>query len=172
MFSRAQTLTVSVNCVRVMGKGLASRAKHQVLDVYVRYQDLCSARILRMGQPRLYKRESSLDYQLADEPSILPGANRETWFLLFPTKRHWREPADINGIDEGLQWIHGNYKKEGITSLAIPALGSGLGRLQWSDVGPMLCKYLSALAIPVWLYLPVETKVPDGFLSKTFLLPQ
>lgn len=169
-FSRAQTLTVSVNCVGVMGKGLASRAKYQFPDVYVKYQGLCRKGILQMGKPYLYKRETSLDYQLADEPSTLPDANRETWFLLFPTKRHWRERADIHGIEKGLQWLQNNYKKKGIKSLAVPALGCGLGRLEWRDVGPLLCKYLSTLDIPVRIYLPAEKKVPDELLSRDFLL--
>jgi hypothetical protein len=169
-FSRMQTVTVSVNCVGVMGKGLASRAKYQFPDVYVYYQDLCRKRILQMGKPRIYKREYSFDYQLADEPESLLNANTETQFLLFPTKRHWRERADIVGIEKGLQWLRDNYEKEDIKSLAIPALGCGLGRLDWRDVGPLMCKYLAALSVPVWIYLPAEKKIPDEFLSKEFLL--
>lgn len=169
-FSRMQTVTVSVNCVGVMGKGLASRAKYQFSDVYVFYQDLCRRRTLQMGKPYLYKRETSFDYQLADEPETLLNANSETWFLLFPTKRHWRESADIDGIEKGLQWLADNYKKEGIASLAIPALGCGLGRLDWRDVGPLMCKYLKTMDIQVWIYLPAEKKVPDEFISKEFLL--
>lgn len=169
-FSGMQTLTVSVNCVGIMGKGLASRAKYQFPDVYVFYQDLCRKRQLQMGNPYLYKRESSFDYQLADEPLSLSNANSETWFLLFPTKQHWRYPADIHGIEKGLQWLRNNYKKEGVKSLALPALGCGLGRLEWRDVGPLLCKYLTTLDIPVWIYLPAERKVPDELLSKDFLL--
>ena len=168
-FSRMQTVTVSVNCVGVMGKGLASRAKYQFPDVYVVYQDLCRRHTLQMGKPYLYKRESSFDYQLADEPTTLSNANLETWFLLFPTKRDWKERADIVGIEEGLQWLRDSYKKKGITSLAIPALGCGLGRLEWRDVGPLMYKYLEPLDIPVWIYLPAEKKVPDELLSKDFL---
>jgi len=170
-FSRLHTLTVSVNCVGVMGKGLASTAKYRFPDVYVRYQDLCRERKLRMGKPYLYKRETSFDYDLADEPLTLSRANSETWFLLFPTKRHWREWADIRGIEKGLRWLEDNYKTQGIQSLAIPALGCGLGRLKWRDVGPLLCKYLSTLKTKVWLYLPAEKEVPAEFLSKNFLLP-
>jgi O-acetyl-ADP-ribose deacetylase (regulator of RNase III) len=169
-FSRMQTVTVSVNCVGVMGKGLASRAKYQFSDVYVYYQDLCRKGILQMGKPRIYKRESSFDYQLADEPATLSNANSETWFLLFPTKQDWRERADIIGIEKGLQWLRDNYKKEDMKSLAIPALGCGLGRLDWRDVGPLMCKYLTSLDIQVWIYLPAEKKVPDELLSKDFLL--
>ena len=169
-FSRKQTLTISVNTVGVMGKGLASRSKYQFPDVYVTYQDLCKNKVLRMGKPCLYKRETSLDYILADEPERLSNANLGTWFLLFPTKRHWKEMADIKGIEEGLEWIVTNYKKEGIKSLSMPALGCGLGWLDWGIVGPLLCNYLQKLDIPVNLYLPVEQKIPDDQLSQDFLL--
>jgi len=169
-FSNMQTLTVSVNIVGIMGKGLASRAKYQFPLMYVHYQDLCRKRILRMGKPYLYKRESSLINQMADEPPIPLSENTETWFLLFPTKRHWRDRADINGIEKGLQWLQDNYKKEGIKSLAIPALGCGLGRLEWQEVGPLLCKYLSNFDIPACIYLPMEKKVSEELLSKDFLL--
>lgn len=172
-FSRMHTLTISVNCVGVMGKGLASTAKYRFPDVYVRYQDLCRKRILRLGKPYLYKRESlesSADYLLADEPSTLTNGNPETWFLLFPTKHHWREESSIRGIEQGLQWLIENYRKEGILSLAIPALGCGLGRLSWHEVGPLLCRYLAILDIPVRLYLPAERKVSNEELSAEFLL--
>lgn len=169
-FSRMQTLTVSVNTVGVMGKGLASRAKYQFPEVYVGYQDLCRRRKLRMGKPVLYTVESSLDQQLADDPESLHGVRLETRFLLFPTKNNWREQSSIAGIEQGLQWLQDNYKKQKLESLAIPALGCGLGRLDWRDVGPILCQYLYDMAVPVQLYLPAEKSVPDELLSEEFLL--
>jgi hypothetical protein len=169
-FSRMHTLTVSVNIVGIMGKGLASRAKYQFPDVYVVYQDLCRQKILRRGRPVLYKREISLDTQLADEPLSMKNGNGATWFLLFPTKNHWRENADFSGIENGMQWLLDNHQKEGIQSLALPALGCGLGNLKWQDVGPMLCKYLYYFKIPVQLYLPAETQIPEHYLKKEFLL--
>jgi len=171
-FSRLHTLTISVNCVGVMGKGIASRAKYQFPDVYVQYQDLCKSRKLKLGKPYLLKREVPFDYVLADQPETMKNRNEETWFLLFPTKKNWRYRASISGIEKGLQWICANYKKEGIRSLAIPALGCGLGWLDWKDVGPLLCKYLSTLDIQVKIYLPVEKEIPDEFISKEFLLEQ
>ena len=169
-FSRAQTLTVSVNVVGIMGKGVASRAKYQFPDVYVAYQDMCRSRQLMMGKPALYKREKSFDYELADEPESLENANSETWFLLFSTKKHWRQDADIHGIEQGLQWILENYQKEGIKSLALPALGCGLGHLDWKQVGPLLCSHLSLLKVPVYIYLPAEKEVPRDQLTPEFLL--
>jgi len=169
-FSGLQTLTISVNSVGIMGKGLASRAKYLFPDVYVFYQDLCRRGALELGKPFLYRRESSFNYQLADEPSSLPSFNTNTWFLLFPTKHHWRERADLPGIREGLEWIEKNYKRMKLESLALPALGCGLGRLEWREIGPILCTHMSRLKIPVWIYLPAEKKTPEGLLSKDFLL--
>ncbi len=167
-FSQMQTLTVSVNTVGVMGKGMASRAKYQFPDVYVKYQEVCRRKILAMGRPYLYKRETSLEQELAEGP--LPEANEARWFLLFPTKRHWRERSDINGIEEGLRWVREHYRAEGIRSLAVPALGCGLGGLEWREVGPLICRYLADLEIPVAIYLPQEKTVPPEFLTPDFLL--
>lgn len=169
-FSKMHTLTVSVNIVGIMGKGLASRAKYQFPDVYVYYQDLCRNKRLLMGKPFLYKRETSLDYILADEPATLKNINGVTWFLLFPTKKHWRENADFAAIEQGMQWLKAKYKEEKIESLAIPALGCGLGKLDWKDVGPMLCKYLKTFDIPIKLYIPSERKIPEEYLKKEYLL--
>jgi hypothetical protein len=168
-FSGMQTLTISVNTVGVMGKGLASRARYQFPHVYVAYEDMCKKSRLRMGRPALYKTESPLAAQLADEPELLKGIERN-WFLLFPTKNDWRNPADKDGIVEGLRWLQANYKKEGITSLALPALGCGLGKLSWDEMGPLICSALSALDIPVQLYLPTERPIPPDQLSPSFLL--
>lgn len=169
-FSRMQTLTISVNCVGVMGKGLASRAKYQFPDVYVFYQDLCRDQTLTMGKPYLYKRESSLEQELAEEPPSDFNGNSETWFLLFPTKNHWREQSDIGGIEKGLEWLIENALNLGIKSLAVPALGCGLGGLEWDQVGPLMCRYLFRLGIPVEVYLPAEKKILPTSLTKQFLL--
>lgn len=169
-FSNMQTLTVSVNTVGVMGKGLASRAKYQFPDVYVVYQDACRKKWLRMGRPYLYKREASFDEELIDEPGTVITPNAVKWFLLFATKRHWRENSDLKGIEEGLAWIANNYRVEGITSLALPALGCGLGNLDWRDVGPVMCRHLAPVGIPVTIYLPRERQIPEEFLSSGYLL--
>jgi O-acetyl-ADP-ribose deacetylase (regulator of RNase III) len=169
-FSKMQTLTISVNTVGIMGKGLASRAKYQFPDTYVVYQDVCRQKKLQMGKPYLYKRETYLDEELADDPATLPSLNSNKWFLLFATKRHWREASDINGIEKGLAWVQDNYKKEGVQSLAMPALGCGLGGLKWQDVGPLMCKYLSQVDINVGIYLPREQQILAEQLTPDFLL--
>ena len=169
-FSRMQTLTISVNCVGVMGKGLASRAKYLFPDVYVYYNDLCRKKRMELGKPSLYRRDLSLDVQLADEPTRITDREVGTWFLLFPTKDHWRDRAEIQGIERGLKWVADNYRRLGLKSLALPALGAGLGGLDWKQVGPLICAYMSNLDIPVRIYLPAEREIPAVYLSKEFLL--
>ncbi|MCS6887469.1 MAG: DarT ssDNA thymidine ADP-ribosyltransferase family protein [Chloroflexus sp.] len=169
-FSQHQTLTISVNTMGVMGKGLASRAKYQFPDVYVVYQDACRNKQLQMGKPYLYRREASIDEELADDPASLTNPNANKWFLLFATKRHWREQSDIKGIERGLQWLQEHYASEGIRSLAVPALGCGLGGLDWRDVGPLMCRYLATLPIPVSIYLPRTQQIGPELLTPEFLL--
>lgn len=171
-FSQMQTLTISVNCVGIMGKGLASTAKYRFPDLYVKYQDVCKKKRLKLGQPYIYKRESSVFEDLSDQYLYLEKIDNsnQTWFLLFPTKNHWKNKSEIKDIEEGLKWLCRNYKQEKIESLAMPALGCGLGGLNWKEVGPLMCKYLSSIDIPVAIYLPTEKKIPNEFVSKRFLI--
>ena len=169
-FSDMQTLTVSVNLQGIMGKGLASRAKYQFPDVYVFYQDACRSRKLTATKPCLYKREASLDEELADLEGSSGAANAVKWFLLFATKRKWRDDSRLDDIEAGLAWLEQNYKGEGILSLALPALGCGLGGLEWREVGPLMCRTLSRLSIPSAIYLPRERGIEDQYLREDFLL--
>ncbi len=169
-FSKMQTFTISVNTVGVMGKGLASRAKYQFPDVYVHYQDLCRQKKLKMGIPFLYKREGNFIKTLMEDTRTVETENGSRWFLLFPTKNHWRTSSPIDGIEEGMHWLSDNYKSLGIESIALPALGCGLGGLDWKDVGPLMCQYLNKMDIPACIYLPIEKQVPQEQLEPQFLL--
>lgn len=169
-FSNMQTLTISVNLQGVMGKGLASRAKYQFPDVYVVYQDACRKKQLTATKPYLYKREASLEQELADLSIPLSTPNAVKWFLFFATKRHWRQNSNLEDMEGGLNWVRKNYKTVGIKSLAMPALGCGLGKLSWTEVGPLMCRYLHDIDIPVAIYLPREQPIAPEYLTSNFLL--
>ena len=169
-FSNLQTLTISVNLQGVMGKGLASRAKYQFPDVYVAYQDACRSKRITETRPFLYKRESSLDDELADLETPLTTSNAVKWFLLFATKRHWRDKSRMDDIEGGLKWVRDNYHKQGIQSLAMPALGCGLGGLDWKTIGPLMCNFLHGIDISVAIYLPQESQIENQFKTTSFLL--
>ena len=169
-FSQMQTFTISVNVVGVMGKGLASRAKYQFPDVYVLYQDMCRQRQLKMGVPYLYKRENNFEKSLLEDTKTITTEKGHRWFLLFPTKNHWREKSPLEGIEKGLIWLVENYKSLGISSIALPALGCGLGGLSWKDVGPLMCKHLSQTDLTSSIYLPLEKSIQPEQLKPEFLL--
>jgi len=147
--SNAQTLVNTVNCVGVMGKGLALEFKKRFPDMYEDYLVRCQRGEVQLGKPYLYKRV------------IAP------WILLFPTKQDWRSVSRLADIEEGLKYLEKHYKEWGITSLAVPPLGCGLGELNWDIVGPTLYRYLSRLEISVELYAPYGT--PQGKLKPEFL---
>lgn len=169
-FSRLQTLTIPVNLQRVMGSGLALHTKQKFPDVYVAYQDACRSRRITATKPYLYKREGSLDEELADFGADLTTPNAVKWFLLFATKRKWRENSRLEDIEGGLDWVRRNFQAQGIQSIAMPALGCGLGGLDWKDVGPLMCKYLHGVGIPVAIYLPRERTIRQEHLTESHLL--
>lgn len=75
------------------------------------------------------------------------------WVLLFPTKEHWRNPSRIEYIEAGLAKFRRTYAEKGITSAAFPRLGCGNGELDWTDVQPVMEKYLKDLPIDIYIYL-------------------
>jgi len=147
--SSAQTLVNTVNCVGIMGKGIALKFKERFPDMYEDYVRRCKARKVKLGQPYLYRR-------------LIPP-----WIVNFPTKPHWRAVSSLDAIVQGMEYLEKHYKEWGITSLAVPPLGCGEGGLHWRLVGPTLYRHLSRLAIPVELYAPYGT--PDEELEPAFL---
>lgn len=147
--SKAQTLVNTVNCVGIMGKGLALEFKKRFPDMFKDYESRCRKSDVQLGKPYLYK-------------LLIPP-----WILLFPTKDHWRSVTNIKDIKEGLNYLETNYRNWGITSLAVPPLGCGLGQLDWKIVGRTLYRHLAKLDIPVELYAPPGT--PNAELTEEFL---
>ena len=166
-FSESQTLTVTVNLQRVMGKGLALRAKEQFPDVYVEYEKACRSKKITTERPYIYKREESIVDELADiKPRRVNIKNPMKWFLLFATKRDWRTNSRIEYINDGLKWLEKNCRQEGIESLAMSALGCSNGGLNWADVAPLMCKSLDRIGIPVEIYQPREYSIDPQYLTK------
>ena len=132
--SPAQVLVNTVNTVGVMGKGIALEFKKRYPDMFQAYRDLCERRRLKTGSLMLYY-----------EP--------DHWILLFPTKENWRNPSRMEYIEAGLAKFCRMYAEKGINSVAFPRLGCGNGELSWSDVQPVMEKYLKDLPIDIYVYL-------------------
>ena len=147
--SKVQTLVNTVNCVGVMGKGVALEFKQKYPRMFQEYVDLCKKGLLHPGQPYYY--------------SDLTG----TSVVNFPTKDHWRSPSKLSYIVSGLEWFRNNYKQLGISSIAFPPLGCGNGGLSWEVVGPLMYEMLSDLPIQIEVYAPYGTPVEQ--LSVDFL---
>lgn len=128
--SRMSTLVNAVNCQGVMGKGLARQFAARYPGMYDEYRALCARQELRPGILHLY-------------------TGSQSWILNFPTKDHWRAPSRLSYIQEGLEYFLAHYTKWKITSIAFPQLGCGSGRLQWSQVEPLMRGYLDPLPIDV-----------------------
>lgn len=144
--SGAQTLVNAVNCVGVMGKGIALEFKSRFPDMYMDYQRRCRDGNVKPGVPYLYKHGWS--------PRVNP---RGPWVLNFPTKRHWRDPSRLEDIVAGLEYVRRHCHDWAITSMAVPALGVGNGGLEWGVVLPVLQEHLELLrGVDVKIYEPLE----------------
>ena len=136
--SQAQTLVNAVNCVGVMGKGIALEFKKRFPAMYSDYVDRCRSGRVQLGRPYLYT------------PSDR-GAQR---VLNFPTKHHWRDGSTFIDIIAGLLYLQDWYRAWGVTSLAVPALGTGLGGLDWKEVKAIMLDHFKFYNIPVEVYGP------------------
>ncbi|MCC7352946.1 MAG: macro domain-containing protein, partial [Anaerolineae bacterium] len=151
--SRAKTLVNTVNCVGVMGKGVALAFKERYPNMYEEYRRQCEQGEIRPGVLRLYK-------------------DTHPWVLNFPTKRHWRARSRLEDIEAGLRALAGSYRSWEITSLAMPALGCGHGGLDWSDVRPLIERYLGDLDIAIEVYEPgSQASLPDEIQSEEYHQP-
>lgn len=137
--SKAQTLINTVNCVGVMGKGIALEFKNRFPDMYEDYVQQCQRGEVKPGVPYLYK-------------TLFPPQ-----IINFPTKDHWKSLSKLNDIEKGLKYLSERYKEWGITSLAIPPLGCGNGQLEWRAVGPLIYRLVKGMDIPVEMYAPYGT---------------
>ena len=147
--SKAQTLINTVNCVGIMGKGIALEFKKRFPEMFQDYVERCERKEVKPGVPYIYK-------------TLLPPQ-----IVNFPTKDHWKSVSRIADIERGLQLLVNHCKDWGITSVAIPPLGCGNGQLEWKAVGPLIYRYAGQMTIPVELYAPYGT--PPRELTIEFL---
>ncbi len=138
--SKAEALVNPVNCVGVMGKGLALAFKQRFPSNYQYYRKTCNDGGLKLGQVLTYVRTSP------DLPKYL---------INFPTKGHFRSSSRLQDIESGLVALAAEVSGRQIGSLAVPALGCGLGGLDWAQVRPQIEAYLAPLSdCQIWVFEP------------------
>ena len=135
----ADALVNSVNCVGVMGRGIALQFKKRFPENFKAYARACKRNEVQPG--RMFVHET--------------GQFSPRYIINFPTKRHWRSKSRIEDIETGLDALVREIRERDIRSIAIPPLGSTLGGLRWEDVRPRIEAALSQLEdVEVTLFEP------------------
>jgi len=131
--SEADFLVNAVNCVGIMGKGIALEFKNRYKDMFLSYKKCCEQGLLKPGLLQIY-------------------SYKDVSILNFPTKVHWKDPSELEYIELGLKKFVDTYKDKNIKSIAFPQIGCGYGGLNWNDVHNLMIKYLSDLdcEIEIW----------------------
>lgn len=135
--SEAEALVNPVNCVGVMGKGLAKEFKARYPNMFAAYWIMCKKCLLKVGTLHTYHRSDIAGPRL---------------IINFPTKYHWREASVIETIEAGLKVLAGQIIRNKIRSIAIPMLGCGEGGLSWADVRPLIVERLGDLDCEIEVY--------------------
>jgi len=142
----AEALVNTVNCVGVMGRGLAAQFKRAYPKNFSAYQQACKRHEVQPGR------------MLIVETGPL---TRPRWVINFPTKRHWRGDSRIEDIDAGLTALIADVGRLGIKSIAVPPLGCGLGGLDWDAVRPRIEHAFARLPdVTVLLFEPEGAPLP------------
>ena len=124
----AEALVNSVNCVGVMGRGIALQFKNRFPENFKAYAKACERKEVQPGRMFVF------------ETGLLTNPH---YIINFPTKRHWRGKSRMEDINSGLEALTREIRERNIQSIAIPPLGSDLGGLNWNDVGPRIKAALS-----------------------------
>jgi O-acetyl-ADP-ribose deacetylase (regulator of RNase III) len=132
----------TVNCVGIMGKGVALQVKRRYPGVFKEYARQCKLGNVRIGQ-------------------MLPVPTNElsgpAWVINFPTKTHWRASSRLSYISDGLVDLLRVVKELDLHSIAIPPLGAGNGGLNWTEVAPLIRDAFSGLEdVDVHLFAPTR----------------
>jgi O-acetyl-ADP-ribose deacetylase (regulator of RNase III) len=136
----AQTIVNTINCVGVMGAGLALECQLRFPEMFQDYVERCKSKSVKIGKPYLYRSYGS------------------PWIMNFPTKNHWKYPSKIEWIEQGLDYFAKNYERGCIQSIAFPKLGCDKGGLNWRDVQTIMENYLQNLNIDIYICLDRESE--------------
>ncbi len=136
----AEAIVNTVNCVGIMGRGIALQFKKAFPANFRAYALACEANEVQPGKMFVFD----------------TGAFTNPRYIInFPTKRHWKGKSRIEDIDSGLIALAREVRERGIKSIAVPPLGAGLGGLDWNDVRPRIVAALHDIPdLDVLIYQP------------------
>jgi len=160
----AEALVNTVNCVGVMGRGVALQFKEAFPANFKAYEAACKREEVRPGQMFVFDTGRMVNPR---------------YIINFPTKRHWRGKSRIEDIESGLVALVEEIRSRNIHSIAIPPLGAGLGGLNWPDVRRLIEHALARLTdVSVTVFEPngapiernISTKAPNMTAGKAALV--
>lgn len=143
----AEAIVNTVNCVGVMGRGIALQFKNAWPENFKAYAAACKREEVKPGHMFMFE---------------VGQLTSPRYIVNFPTKRHWRGRSRMEDIESGLRALVSEIQTRGIRSIAIPPLGSGLGGLEWSEVRPLIEAAMRAVPdVLVRLYEPKGAPATD-----------
>ncbi|AVI63503.1 type II toxin-antitoxin system antitoxin DNA ADP-ribosyl glycohydrolase DarG [Halomonas sp. GFAJ-1] len=162
----AEALVNTVNCVGVMGKGIALQFKQAFPENFSLYARVCKEGRMLPGRMLVFE---------------TGGMVNPKYIINFPTKRHWKGKSKIEDIDAGLMDLVAQIEHYRIQSIAIPPLGAGLGGLNWADIKPRIEQAFAELpdvrvlmfepkGAPPVEQMPVRTKRPKMTPGRALLI--
>ena len=152
----AEALVNTVNCVGVMGRGIALQFKKEFPQNFREYKRACDAGTLGPGRMLVVP---------------LEGLQGPRFVINFPTKRHWKGKSRIEDVHAGLAALVDEVRRHKIRSIAIPPLGCGLGGLDWRQVRPLIEQAFEPLPdVDVLLYEPAGAPAAEA-MAKTAARP-
>lgn len=149
----AEAIVNTVNCVGVMGKGIALQFKQAFPDNFTYYAKACDEKKVKPGQMLVFKSGGILNPK---------------YIINFPTKRHWKAKSKIEDIESGLVNLIEQVKSLEIRSIAVPPLGAGLGGLAWPAVKKRIEEAFEGLPdVRVLLFEPVGAPAAENMPIRT-----
>ncbi|MGR5340148.1 type II toxin-antitoxin system antitoxin DNA ADP-ribosyl glycohydrolase DarG [Vibrio astriarenae] len=149
LHDQADAIINTVNTVGVMGKGLALQFKKAFPDNFKVYKKACDDKSLVTGQVLAVP---------------LNSISAPHYIINFPTKAHWKGKSKLEYIEQGLESLKLEVKRLGLQSVAIPALGSGLGGLAWERVETTIQDHLADMPDVEWRLYPPQAAPPAEFM--------
>ena len=148
-----EAIVNTVNCVGVMGKGIALQFKQKWPQNFKAYAAACKRGEIQLGKMFIYD---------------AGGLARPGFIINFPTKQHWREKSRIEYITEGLEDLIAQVKRLKIKSIALPPLGCGNGGLEWGEVRQHIIKAFESLPdVQASLFQPSGAPAPQEMENRT-----
>ncbi len=136
--SECDAIVNTINCVGVMGGGLAKQFRSKYPDMNAAYQAACARGQVEIGRMWSWYDDAS-----------------GRWIINFPTKDDWRDPSCTRYVIEGMADLVDVITDLGLRSIAIPPLGCGLGGLKWDEVEPLILVALDHVkGVQVNIYEP------------------